>query len=155
MWRRFRVIVIICVMTMAALAADNSVGAWRMNFEKSGIPVSARSPRSVVLVYEPIDGGIKTTSKVEYSDGRTTSGGYTVKYDGKEYPTNLDGMVDLMSLRQIDANTFVIDERKKGGKRHQHGRKVISADGKTMTFTVEGTDDEGKPFKAVWVYDRQ
>ena len=73
----------------------------------------------------------------------------------KEYPTNLGGTVDLMSLRQVDANTFMIDERKNDGKRHQHGRKVISADGKTMTFTVEGTDEEGKPFKAVWVYDRQ
>ena len=156
MWQRCTLIPIICVMvSIAAFGADNSIGTWKMNFEKSGIPVSARSPRSVVLVYEPIDGGIKTTSKVEYPDGRTTSGGYSVRYDGKEYPTNLGGIVDVMSLRQIDANTFVIDERKKDGKRLQHGQKVISADGKTMTFTVEGTDEEGKSFKAVWVYDRQ
>jgi len=148
------VIPIIWLMTsIAVFGADNSIGVWKMNFEKSSPKAAPELRKSVSIVYEAIDGGVRAMTKIEFLDGTTSPGDYTAKYDGKEYPTNL-GKVDLISLRQVDANTFEIDERKKDGKRHQHGRKVISADGKTMTFTVEGADEEGKSFKAVWVYER-
>jgi hypothetical protein len=155
MRHRCAFIPIICVITsLAIFGADNSIGLWKMNFEKSSPMAAPEVRKSVSIVYEAIDGGIRATTKIEYLDGRTSTGGYTAKYDGKEYPTNL-GRVDIISLRQVDANTFVIDERKKGGKRHQHGQKVISAGGKTMTFSVEGTDEEGNGFKSIWVYERQ
>ena len=44
---------------------------------------------------------------------------------------------------------------KQNGKSTTTGRAVISADGKSRTVTVNGTDAEGKKFKSVAVYDKQ
>ena len=34
-------------------------------------------------------------------------------------------------------------------------KAVLSKDGKTTTFTMDGTDKDGKPFHEVVVYDKQ
>jgi hypothetical protein len=43
----------------------------------------------------------------------------------------------------------------KGGKVVFTIRTRISADGKTMTGTVKGTDAQGKPVEGTAVYDKQ
>jgi hypothetical protein len=44
---------------------------------------------------------------------------------------------------------------KKDGKTVLTGRIVVSADGKTRTVTITGTNSEGKKFKSLAVYDKQ
>jgi hypothetical protein len=44
---------------------------------------------------------------------------------------------------------------KKGGKVTVSGRIVVSADGKTRTVTVSGTDAKGIKMKSTAVYDKQ
>jgi hypothetical protein len=44
---------------------------------------------------------------------------------------------------------------KKDGKVTVSGRIVVSADGKTRTVTVGGTDTDGKKFQSKVVYDKQ
>jgi hypothetical protein len=44
---------------------------------------------------------------------------------------------------------------KKGDKVTVEGSIVVSADGKTRTITLNGTDSEGNPFTSTAVYDKQ
>jgi len=42
----------------------------------------------------------------------------------------------------------------KDGKRVWNGRITVSADGKSRTVTINGTDAKGKKFKGIGVYDK-
>ena len=44
---------------------------------------------------------------------------------------------------------------KKGDKVTINGRAVVSADGKTRTVTITGTDSKGNKFTSTAVYDKQ
>jgi hypothetical protein len=62
---------------------------------------------------------------------------------------------DTTSIKQVDANTFTTENKKTGGKYHTTGRTVISKDGKTMTITAKGTNEDGKPYSTTAVYEKQ
>lgn len=61
---------------------------------------------------------------------------------------------DTRSLKKIDDRTLELTV-KKGGEVTTSGRIVVSADGKTRTVTVSGTDPTGKKFHGPAVYDKQ
>jgi len=56
--------------------------------------------------------------------------------------------------RRVDAHTLLITN-KKGDKVTINGRAVVSADGKTRTVTITGTDSKGNKFTSTAVYDKQ
>jgi hypothetical protein len=56
-------------------------------------------------------------------------------------------------LKRVNPNT-VEGVTKKDGKVVGKSRSVVSKDGKTRTFTIEGTDAQGRQVKNVSVYDR-
>jgi hypothetical protein len=150
-----KVLIGLAITSLGLFGADNSIGSWKRNIEKSKItPAPTKAVKSLTLVYEGVDGGVKLTATGEYSDGTAIHAGYTAKYDGKEYPVT-GAPWDMISLKQIDANTFTVEAKKTGGKYHAAGRSVISKDGKTMTMTTKGTDAEGKPFSSTVVYNKQ
>jgi hypothetical protein len=105
-------------------------------------------------VYEAVDGGVKLTATGQRKHGSAINGGYTAKYDGKEYPVT-GAAWDTVSMKQIDANTFTSETKKTGGKYHATSRTVISKDGKTMTTTSKGTDEEGKSTSGKYIYEKQ
>jgi hypothetical protein len=145
----------ISLAALSSFGADNSIGTWKRNIEKSkSTPQSANPIKSLTLKYEPVEGGSKLTATGERQDGTKINGSSTVKYDGKEYPVT-GTQWDTTSVKQIDANTFTFESKKAGGKYHVTGRTVISPDGKTMTTTSKGTNAEGQPFSGVAVYDKQ
>jgi hypothetical protein len=45
--------------------------------------------------------------------------------------------------------------QKNGGSYHRIAQVKISADGKTMTITSNGTNAEGKPLTSTFVYEKQ
>ncbi|MBS1854340.1 MAG: hypothetical protein JST11_03160 [Acidobacteria bacterium] len=140
----------------ALLAADNSLGTWKLNVGKSDYSPAPLPYRSLTMVRTAVDSGVKTTVTSERLDGTRMDVGYTAKYDGAPYPIPGTGYPnDTISWRQIDANTFTSDRQKPGGKYHVIGRFVVSKDRKTMTNTLSGTDPDGKPTKATIVYERQ
>jgi hypothetical protein len=142
--------------TTAFAADDNSVGTWKANVDKTKYSPSPWPVKSVTTVREAAPGGIKVTNSGERTDGTPINTTYTAKYDGS--PATVSGQgspYDTVSLKQIDANTFTYDAKKSDGKYHAHGRLVVSADGKTMTLTVKGTDPNGKPLNMTLVYDKQ
>ena len=62
---------------------------------------------------------------------------------------------DIISLKQVNANTLTDERKKTGGPYKATGRNVVSNGGKTMTTTVKGTDADGKEFNFVYVLDKQ
>lgn len=145
----------IAITSIGMFGADNSIGTWKRNIEKSkSTPQVANPITSLTLMREAVDGGVKQTATGQRKDGTPINGSFTAKYDGKEYPVT-GTTWDTTAIKQIDANTFTIENKKAGGKYHTTGRMVISKDGKTMTGTAKGTDADGKPYNATLVYEKQ
>ena len=145
----------VAITTITMYGADSSIGTWKRNVAKSTSTTPIKNPvKSLTIVNEASDGGVKLTVTGELLDGTAINSSSTVKYDGKEYPVT-GAPWDTTSMKQIDANTFTFESRKTGGKYHVTGRTVISKDGKTMTTAVKGTNDEGKPISAKAIYDKQ
>jgi hypothetical protein len=143
------------ITAIAMFGADNSIGTWKRNVDKSKLTPPVANPiKSLTLTYEAMDGGIKLTAAGERKDDTAINSSYTAKYDGKEYPVT-GATWDTTSLKQIDANTFTFENKKTGGKYHITGRSVISKDGKTMTTTTKGTNAEGQPSTSTIIYEKQ
>lgn len=140
----------------AAFGADNSLGTWKVNLEKTKYIPAPYPVKSVTAIREAVPGGVRVTNTGERADGTAINDSYTVKYDGS--PCHVSGQgtpYDTVSMKQLDANTFTWDSKKTGGKFHSHGRMVVSPDGRTMTYTLKGTDAKGNHVAVTLVYDKQ
>ena len=80
--------------------------------------------------------------------------GYTSKFDGKEVAWTGNPMADTAAPKKIDDNSYV-NSWKLAGKGTVTAKVVVSADGKTLTVTQDGTDAQGGKVHSVAVYDRQ
>ncbi len=148
-----KLVICMAVAAIAAFAADNTLGTWKLNMEKSKFTPSA-PVKSLTWTREVSDGGVKVTSTGERADGTPINGSYTAKYDGKDSPVT-GAPYDTIAMKQLNANTFTVKTKNTSNKYATAGRVVISKDGKTMTWTRKGTDAEGKPTSATMVYDKQ
>lgn len=150
-----KLVVGVAITAIGMFGADNSIGTWKLNIEKSKFtPPSTNPITSLTIVNEAVDGGVKVAVTGQVKDGTPITSSHTVKYDGKEYPVP-GAPWDTTALKQVDANTFTYENKKTGGKFHSTGRIVISKDGKTMTDTTKGTNAEGQPSSGLWIYDKQ
>ncbi len=150
-----KVLIGMAVTAIAMFGADNSIGTWKLNVAKSKYTPAPKNPiKSITLVREAIDGGVKVTGTGERQDGTAINYSSSIKYDGKEYPAT-GAAWDTVSMKQIDGNTFTAENKKSGGKYHTKGRTVISKDGKTMTTTAKGTNAEGQPTSSTLIYEKQ
>ena len=68
--------------TVAAFGADNSLGMWKFNPEKSKYTPSPMPLKSVTVTREASDGGVKVTTVGERNDGTKINVSYIAKYDG-------------------------------------------------------------------------
>lgn len=141
------------VTVLGAFAADNSLGTWKVNMDKSQFSPSAPF-KSLTTTREAVDGGAKVSSTGEAADGKPINSSRTEKYDGTEFAV-VGSPWDTMSVKQVNANTLTSNAKKTDGKFRMRGRSVISSDGKTMTTTSRGTTAEGKPFSYTMIYDKQ
>jgi len=145
----------VAVTSIAALGADNSLGTWKLNMEKSKYTGAPMPVKSLNVTREAADGGVKQTTTGEQANGTAINASYTAKYDGKEVQMTGNAPYDMIAVEQANANTFTDERHKMGGSYKSTGRSVISNDGKTMTTTIKGTNADGKEFTAVFVYDKQ
>lgn len=146
--------VIVSIATAVAFGADNSLGTWKLNIEKSKFSPTP-TVKSLSVTREASDGGVKVTTTGERADG-TPINGYTVKYDGTEASVTGSGApYDIIAVKQVNANTFTTKQKKSDGKYNATARIVISKDGKTMTNSVKGTNADGQAMNNVLVYDKQ
>jgi hypothetical protein len=142
------------ITAIGALAADNSLGTWKLNMEKSKFSPSA-PVKSLTQTREASDGGVKVTTTGEQADGTPINASYTAKYDGTETSVTGNAPYDTIALKQVNANTFTATQKKSDGKYTATVRLVVSKDGKTMTNTAKGTNAEGKAMNNTFVYEKQ
>ncbi len=140
------------VAAAVCFAADAFIGTWKLNEAKSKI--DAGSPKNTTVVYEAAGDSVKVTTDGTNGDGKPSHSEWTGKFDGKDYPVTGDGSADTRSYTKVDDHTLAFTN-KKGDKVTITGRGVISADGKTRTVTITGTDSKGHKFTSTAVYDKQ
>jgi len=134
------------------LAADAFTGTWKLNEAKSKL--SPGMPKNTSVVYEDAGENVKVTVEGVDADGKATHNEWTGKFDGKDYPVTGDATSDARSYKKVNDHTLTF-AGKKGGKVALSGRIVVSADGKTRTVTVSGTDAKGNKVSSTAVYDKQ
>ena len=151
-----RVLFVLIVAALPALAADNSLGTWKANIAKCKYSPGPLPLKSYTLVREAATGGVKVTVTGQRTDGTPINAGYTAKYDGSPSAVSGSGTpYDSMSIKQVDANTFTSEAKNSQTKYQSDLRTVVSRDGKTMTTTGKGTDAEGKAMTLTLVLEKQ
>ena len=151
-----RVLVVSAIATVAAFCADNSIGTWKVNMDKSKYTPAPWPVKHLTAVREVAPGGVKVTTTGEQTDGTAINGSYTAKFDGS--PATVEGQgipYDSISVKQVNANTFTYAAKNSKTKYRASGRTVISNGGKTMTTRARGTNADGKPMTLLLVYDKQ
>lgn len=144
---------VLCLVAFAATAvASPLIGTWKLNEAKSKIPAGA--PKNVTVVYEAAGDSIKVTVDGVDGAGKPTHNEWTGKFDGKDYPLTGDPQSNTRSYKVVDEHTTELTN-KKDGKVTLTGKIVLSADGKTRTVTISGTDATGKKLTFSTVYDKQ
>ena len=137
-----------------SFAADQSMfmGTWKLDAAKSKFSPGANKNTSVV--YAPAGDMVKVTVDGVDKDGKPTHNEWTGKFDGKEYPVMGDPNSDERAYTVVGHHTISLTV-KKAGKTVATGKVVVSADGKTRTVSVSGTDASGGAMNVTAVYDKQ
>ena len=145
-------VVLFLVGAALAFAANANMGTWKLNESKSKL--SPGVPKNHTVVYADAGGSVKVTVDGTDSAGKPTHNEWTGRFDGKDYPVTGDPMADSRSYKEVNAHTLSMTG-KKGGKEVLSGTIKVSADGKTRTVTLTGTDAKGKKMSSTAVYDKQ
>jgi hypothetical protein len=142
----------LCFVVALAFASP-MMGTWKLNEAKSKFPPGA--PKNHTVKYEAATGDeIKVIVDGVDGEGKPTHNEWTGKFDGKDYKITGDPTADTRSYKKIDDRTSELTN-KKAGKVVATGRIVISADGKTRTVTVSGTNPKGEKVTSSAVYDKE
>src|SRR6266487_6542941 len=133
------------------LAADPSMGTWKLNEAKSKMTPGTTKFNSVT--FKNTLGNIKVTQDGIDANGKPIHVEWSGKFDGKDYPVTGDPSADTRAYRKLNDRTVEVTV-KKSGKVIVTARSEVSADGKTRTSKVSGTNPKGKKFRNVPVYDK-
>jgi len=139
--------------TIAGQASDPRIGRWQINLAKSKF--TAPPPKTITRVYEDRGGGIVlSTITTTPASGAANVLFVLYKIDGKEYPQLPRGAetTNTVTQRLVDAHT-IEGVTKRDGKVVGGFTQVVSADGKTLTYTPK--DEKGQPTGVVQVFEKQ
>jgi hypothetical protein len=143
---------VLCMVVAVVAYASPHMGTWKLDEAKSKL--GAGAPKNNTVVYAAAGDSIKVTVDGTDGDGKPAHSEWTGKFDGKDYPVTGDTTSDMRSYKQIDERTLELTN-KKNGKVVVTGKVVVSADGKTRTVTLSGTNAKGEKIEGVAVYDKQ
>jgi len=137
----------------SAQSSDSVIGTWKVNVAKSSFSPGPGF-KSGTVTYTAVGDGVKVAVEGVGGNGEAINWGFTANYDGKEVPvTGNNPDADSASLKRIDAKTAEISY-KKGGKPTLTSTRVLSADGRTVTVTVKGTNAKGQAVNNVLVLEK-
>ena len=139
------------VTAAACFAASPQMGTWKLNEAKSKLAPSMG--KNTAVTYTEQGDKIKVTVDGVDKDGKPTHSVWVGKFDGKAYPAKGNLSWNSAAYKVISDRTNDITTMK-DGKVLWTGRITVSADGKSRTVAVNGTDAQGKKFTAKVVYDK-
>jgi hypothetical protein len=137
--------------TAACFAANPHIGTWKLNEAKSKIP-EGMGKNTTVSYVEQKDKIQVTVDGVD-KNGKPTHSVWVGKFDGKAYPVKGNLPYNSVAYKMVNDRTNDITTMK-DGKIVWTGRITVSADGKSRTVTLNGTDANGKKIKGKAVYDK-
>lgn len=147
---------LLVALTSVVIAQDDPhVGTWELNLSKSTF-TPGPPPKRQTLWYK--EEGKRLTALFQGVDAagmpiNPDPSNLTIYFDGKDHPTPQAGY-DSSSWTRINKNKYVVN-RKKAGKVVLTSSNVVSDDGKTLTITTTGVDENGRPISNIRVYDKR
>ena len=135
----------------ACFAANPHMGTWKLNEAKSKL--APGMGKNTTVIYTEQKDKIKVTVDGVDKNGKPTHSVWVGKFDGKAYPAKGNLPYNSVAYKLVNDRTNDITAMK-DGKIGWSGRIAVSADGKSRTVTINGTDANGKKFKAKAVYDK-
>jgi hypothetical protein len=135
----------------ACFAASPHMGTWKLNEGKSKLAPGLGKNNTVV--YAEMKDKIKITVDGVGKDGKPTHSVWVGKFDGKAYPVKGNLPYNSVAYRVVNDRTNDITAMN-DGKVGWNGRITVSADGKSRTVIINGTNAKGKKFKGKTVYDK-
>src|SRR5947208_4149455 len=135
----------------ACFAANPHIGTWKLNEAKSKL--APGMGKNTTVIYTEQGDKIKVTVDGVDKNGKPTHSVWVGKFDGKAYPAKGNLPYNSVAYKVVNDRTNDITAMK-DGKIGWSGRITVSADGKSRTVTINGTDENGKKFKAKAVYDK-
>jgi hypothetical protein len=139
------------VAAAACFAANPHMGTWKLNEAKSKLPPGMG--KNTMVTYTEQKDKIKVTVNGVDKDGKPTHSVWVGKFDGKAYPAKGNLPYNSVAYKVVNDRTNDITAMK-DGKIGWSGRITVSADGKSRTVTINGTDANGKKFTGKAVYDK-
>jgi len=133
-------VIVLAAGTVLLAQSAPFVGTWKLNLANSKYNPGP-APQSQTRTWDA--SGMVMVNGVG-ATGKPFSYGYSVKGDGKDYPTMgaIPNKADMISTKKIDANTYEATFTK-GGKQVETTTFTVSNGGKTLTIDAKGTPDAG------------
>jgi hypothetical protein len=153
-------LILVCAAALSVFAdTDPFVGVWKLNTNKSKFPPGAPDFFFATIKIESAGNGLKSTASAADGEGYSTSFTFSCQLNGipckVTTATSLRGAsaVDAINLKRVDPNTIVATGTR-NGKHVYSDRRVVSADGTTMTVTRDGTTPKGEKYESIIVLGR-
>jgi hypothetical protein len=158
--RALKLQVIWLLAPLLCAAADPFVGIWKLDSLRSKFTTGDPSVLFATINIESLGNGLKSTASGANGEGFATDFSFTCSLDGTpckivtSTPLRGSNAVDAISLKRIDARTIAATGTREG-KLVYNDRRVVSADGNTLTVTRDGTAPDGKKYRSTLVLLRQ
>ena len=137
--------------TAPCFAANPHIGSWKLNEAKSKL--APGMGKNTTVTYSEQKDKIKVAVEGVDKDGKPTHSVWVGKFDGKAYPIKGNLSYNAVAYKMVNDRTNDITAMK-DGKVSWSGTITVSADGKSRTVTINGTDASGKKFKSKAFYDK-
>jgi hypothetical protein len=145
----FLALLIPAALSSQTASKNMAVGTWKLNTPKSKFDPGP-GPKSATVV-------IGEDNKIQYSeetaDAKSTSWSVLPTADGT--PAPIVGMGENSTLVEKRIDGRHVEHTWKVGSGTETGKSVLSKNGKTMTYTLTGTDPDGKAVHNVEIFEKQ
>jgi hypothetical protein len=152
---------ILCTFAVSLLAAaDPFIGTWKLSASRSKFAPGAPSLILAAIQIESAGNGLKSTASGADGQGISSDFTFSCQLDGtpckvtaSTLPMKSASAVDTITLKRVDPNVIVATGTK-NGKPVYSDRRVVSANGTTMTVVRDGMTPEGKKYESTIVLER-
>ena len=150
--RYTRLLIVLLAFAAALIAADPFVGTWKLNPAKTKYKTGT-PPKEQTVAYSEEGSDLHVMVKGTTSDGQAISTHFTVP------PTGGTGKIIESPYEGVVGKNINANQREthfsKGGKEVYTVKAKRSADGKTMTVAVKGTNPAGQKVEGTNYYEKQ
>jgi hypothetical protein len=142
----------VCLFSAALVAADNPfAGTWKLNTSESkSAPGTAL--KELTVTFEPVGDQWKRVATGIDADGKPINQNSTIAWDGKDHPIDEPGIT--VAVTQVNDRTLNARVKREGAVIDSI-HAVISKNGKTMTVSEKGQDQNGRKLDNVEVFEKQ